>query len=122
MTSAATYQKRAEEAERRGVNAGSLVLSEAKALAKVTGAEKLSARIGLGIQFVAMAALEEGASANDVLNAFTESTGWALAALAPADPAQRFAIFSAMTADMLAMADNYRKAAELAESGHDGEA
>lgn len=122
MTSAATYQKRAEEAEKRTVNAGALVLSEARSLAKVTGATRLSARIGIALQCVAMAALEEGATENDVLNALTDTVGWSVAALAPKGPAERWATFSAMTADMLAIADRYRDAAGLATDEPEGKA
>lgn len=122
MTSQATYQKRAEEAERRTVNAGALVLSEAKVLASTTGNAKPSSRLALALQCVIMAALEGKMTENDALNAITDATGWALASLAPADPAQRFAVFSAMTADMIAVADRYRQAAGLVAAEAQGQA
>ena len=104
MTSHATTAIRLEEIQRRGVDAGAIVLSEAKAMGKLVGDARESGRISSAVQFLIMRALEEGADVQAVLNGITDAAGWALA-MTPA--ASRFENSMAMTGDALAAADRY---------------
>lgn len=122
MTSHDTRIKRSEETTARGVNAGVVVLHEAKAIEKITGDKRGSTRISAGFQFVAMAALEQGLSLNDVLNASADVSAWALThAFGPPGP-DRWSAFQAMSADILARADEHWRIIELDLSKTEGQA
>lgn len=104
MTSQATTALRLEEIQRRGVDAGALALHEARALERISGDGRPSARISAALQFILIRAMEEGADAQAVLNGFTDAAGWALA-MTPAE--SRFENSMAMTSDALNAAERY---------------
>lgn len=122
MTHAGTRIKRAAQTSERGVNAAVVVLHEAKALEKVTGDKRGSVRISAAFQFIAMAALEQGLTMNDVLNACSDVTAWSLTHAFGGPGAERWAAFSGLSADVLARADEHWEIIKLDGTPTEGNA
>ncbi|MBY0395645.1 MAG: hypothetical protein K2X91_04130 [Thermoleophilia bacterium] len=80
------------------------MLSEAKAMGRISGDGRESARISSGLQFLLMRAFDEGADVQAALNGITDAAGWLLA-MTPAE--SRFENSMAMTGDALAAGDRY---------------
>jgi len=104
MTSQATTALRLDEIQRRGIDAAAIVLSEARAMGKISGDARESARISMGVQSLLLRAFDEGADVQAVLNGITDAAGWALA-MTPAEG--RFENSMAMTSDALNAAERY---------------
>lgn len=122
MTHAGTRIKRAAQSTERGVNAAVIVLSEAKGLETVTGDKRGSIRISAAFQFVAMAALEQGLTMNDVLNACSDVTAWSLTHAFGGPGPERWAAFSGLSADVLARADEHWEIIKLDDAKPEGQA
>lgn len=101
-----------ERIHRLGVEAAAMVLSVGGDVGKLAGDPRRSAAIESALQFVAIRALEDNATSDDVLNALSGLVGWALAALVT--PEGQWQVFTALTSDMLARSDKHRAAEALA--------
>lgn len=122
MTSLATKIRKGNAIEESGVNAATVLLHEVKGVAKVMPNAAPSAPVSMALQCVLLAAARAGASPDALLNAITDATGWALANLVGPPGQQRWEVFAAMSADMLARADHHSRATTIANVEPAGEA
>lgn len=122
MTHPAACIRKGEKLHDAGVNAATVLLHEVKGVVKILPDAQPSSPISMAMQCTAIAAIDAGADENAVLNALCDVVGWALANMAgPAGPA-RFAVFSSMSADMLARADKHAEAIHLGNLEPEGTA